>query len=148
MKGYAFVQYALPEDAQQAIVDLKKRKFKNQKVLSMEMARHRHRQGDRNSKEIDQKQENADTTEPLAEISPKVDIDIKQLREKGRQFKVLQRTLLVRNIVVSCTKKQFYKKAKKYGNLKLLSMPRELNLPAKETIEISGQGELISLSVA
>jgi len=37
-KGYGFVQYAIPEDATRAIEELKNKKFREERILRMELA--------------------------------------------------------------------------------------------------------------
>jgi len=41
-KGYGFVQYAIPEDATRAIEELKNKKFREERILRMELALKKH----------------------------------------------------------------------------------------------------------
>ncbi|KAG0348094.1 RNA recognition motif-containing protein, partial [Podila humilis] len=132
-KGFGFVQFVLPEDADKAINDLRGTKFLKQRPLIMEKAVKKSQEdGDKPKKEFKPKPK----TEKAKQ--PKKDVTDEEPKEKNYSFQ----TVVLKGLNKEITKKHIYKKARKSGDVKEIIYPvsvkpevAEGEAPGEETIE-------------
>lgn len=162
-KGYGFVQYALPEDADRAVKDLAEVKFRGERKLKIEHALKRGVQHEAGEKEVEKaevikkKQEAKVKREAKAkaavvnkEKSDKSDgnaaATLAPRKTKGHlsaEELLPYRTIVLEGLGKDLTKKHIYKKAKKSGEVTEVVYPvfSQAKEGAEETV-LEGVGEL------
>ncbi|KAF9913988.1 RNA recognition motif-containing protein [Lobosporangium transversale] len=114
-KGYGFVQFVLPEDADKAINDLRGVKFLKQKPLLMEKAVKRsHSTEDKQKKELKPKPKS-----DKPKKSQKVENSQQEHKEKNYSFQ----TVVLKGLGKDITKKHIYKRVRKVGDVKEVIYP-------------------------
>ncbi|KAK9767317.1 RNA recognition motif-containing protein [Basidiobolus ranarum] len=107
-KGYGFVQFVVSEDAERAITELKKVKFRNERTLRIELALKKSHRDDK----------------PVIAKKPKKEVPV--VPEDRARFQKMPSS--VQSIVISglgsdVNKKQIYKKVRKFGEVKEVIFP-------------------------
>lgn len=158
--GYGFVRYALAEDAQQAIDTLSKKKFRGKRTLLLEIAKHRQRHADSkvtsasgvvDAEETSDQEATEMTTEDRPVVAPIAATGANaqaiatgpakpMVFTKGHKDHL--RTVLVRGLPTEVTKKQLYKKARKFGDVKEVVMPVSVGEDAAP-IELAGHARVV-----
>ncbi|KAF9377712.1 RNA recognition motif-containing protein [Podila verticillata] len=115
-KGFGFVQFVLPEDADKAINELRGTKFLKQRPLIMEKAvKKSHEEGDKPKKEFKPKPK---AEKPKQPKQPKKE-ETEEPKEKNYSFQ----TVVLKGLNKEITKKHIYKKARKSGDVKEIIYP-------------------------
>ncbi|ORY03776.1 hypothetical protein K493DRAFT_345951 [Basidiobolus meristosporus CBS 931.73] len=109
-KGYGFVQFVVPEDAERAITELKKVKFRNERTLRIELAL---KKSHRDEKPVIKK---APKKEKAADAAP---VD----RSKFQKMPSSVQTIIVSGLNPEVNKKQIYKKVRKFGEVSEVIFP-------------------------
>ncbi|KAF9332428.1 RNA recognition motif-containing protein [Podila minutissima] len=126
-KGFGFVQFVLPEDADKAIDELRGTKFLKQRPLIMEKAvKKSHEEGDKPKKEFKPKPKTEKPKQPKKE-------ETEEPKEKNYSFQ----TVVLKGLSKEITKKHIYKKARKSGDVKEIIYP----VSVKAEVEGEAQGE-------
>ncbi|KAF9307095.1 RNA recognition motif-containing protein [Mortierella antarctica] len=126
-KGFGFVQFVLPEDADKAINELRGTKFLKQRPLIMEKAvKKSHEEGDKPKKEFKPKPKTEKPKQPKKE-------ETEEPKEKNYSFQ----TVVLKGLNKEITKKHIYKKARKSGDVKEIIYP----VSVKAEAEGEAQGE-------
>ncbi|KAI1317370.1 RNA recognition motif-containing protein [Mortierella claussenii] len=123
-KGFGFVQFVLPEDADKAINDLRGVKFLKQRPLIMEKAVKKSHEGeDKPKKEFkpktkSEKPKKAQKNEEISE----------ETKEKNYSFQ----TVVLKGLSKDITKKHIYKRVRKVGDVKDVIYPVVIKAPEAE----------------
>src|SRR4051812_19773302 len=105
-KGFGFVQYVLAQDAEKALKELKKVKFKGKSTLKMEYAIKKHEK----------------PPEPFQKvIKRKFSLQDDNNNEKVIKMEFMEnhgdRTIILQGLPKTLTRKKIYKKVRKFGNV-------------------------------
>ncbi|KAG0054290.1 RNA recognition motif-containing protein [Gryganskiella cystojenkinii] len=112
-KGFGFVQFVLPEDADKAIQELRGTKFLKQRPLIMEKAVKKAQDGEeRPKKEFKQKPKADKPKQAQKEVT-------EEPKEKNYSFQ----TVVLKGLGKDITKKHIYKKVRKSGEVKEVIFP-------------------------
>ncbi|RKO90936.1 hypothetical protein BDK51DRAFT_12925, partial [Blyttiomyces helicus] len=103
-KGYGYVTFALPEDAEKALKELKKEKFLDKRTLRIELAIRKKKQP--------QKPKSAD------DAAPKTPREPREPRKEARKSR-----LIIRNLAFLCTEAHLRNVFKRYGRIVECSVP-------------------------
>ncbi|KAF9420462.1 RNA recognition motif-containing protein, partial [Entomortierella beljakovae] len=126
-KGFGFVQFVLPEDAEKAINDLRGVKFLKQRPLIMEKAVKKSHDGEEKpKKEFKQK--------PKPKKTKEVEENPEEPKEKNYSFQ----TVVLKGLTKDITKKQIYKKVRKAGDVMGVIYPvyiKDPEVPAGDDTE-------------
>ncbi|CAG8811354.1 2980_t:CDS:1, partial [Racocetra fulgida] len=106
-RGFGFVQYVLSQDAERAIKELKKVKFRNQKILKLEFALKKHEKPPNIEKKSDKK------------------LNLKKSQVEKTENKGSNRTLIVEGLPKDVTRKKIYEIVRKFGNIEDIIFPIE-----------------------
>ncbi|KAJ3043184.1 hypothetical protein HK097_001801 [Rhizophlyctis rosea] len=137
-RGYGYVTFALAEDAERAVKDLKKVKFEGGRSLRIEFALRKKVVGDRKAAGLPVDPDHTPKSAKKQSTKPsREDSEIKSEDEKdddlpptpssaprhSRQTPLNMGTIEIHNLPDGVTKKQLYKKVRKYGEVKELIFP-------------------------
>ncbi|KAF9195597.1 RNA recognition motif-containing protein [Haplosporangium sp. Z 11] len=112
-RGYGFVQFVLPEDADKALTELRNTKFLKQKPLLMEKAKKKtHEEEGKPKKEFKPKPK---TDKPKKEKKEETE----EPKEKNYSFQ----TVVLKGLSKDITKKHIYKRVRKVGDVKEVIYP-------------------------
>ncbi|KAI8896447.1 hypothetical protein BC833DRAFT_622115 [Globomyces pollinis-pini] len=129
--GCGYVQYAMAEDAQKALIDLKKKKFMNKRTLKIQTAVRKSVVAKRKEDGISLNLEEEIEKKKLKELE-RIKRQVKVVPEgpgklpKGNQLpKNLEKstTILISNLPVDVTKNVLYKKVRKFGTVNEIILP-------------------------
>ncbi|KAF9087100.1 RNA recognition motif-containing protein [Mortierella sp. AD031] len=136
-KGFGFVQFVLPEDADKAINDLRGIKFLKQRPLIMEKAVKKSHDGeDKPKKEFKPKPK---TEKPKNEKSKQAKKDdTEEPKEKNYSFQ----TVVLKGLSKDITKKHIYKKVRKSGEVKEVIYPVITKAPEAAEGEAKGEDQV------
>ncbi|CAG8795495.1 46225_t:CDS:10, partial [Gigaspora margarita] len=112
-RGFGFVQYVLNQDAERALKELKKVKFRGQRTLKMEFALKKHEKPPK----IEKKSIKLNNAK-----KPKVE---KTEKKSSKKYVITNRTLVVEGLPNDVTRKKIYKKVRKFGDVEDIIFPIE-----------------------
>ncbi|KAF0521883.1 RNA-binding domain-containing protein [Gigaspora margarita] len=112
-RGFGFVQYVLNQDAERALKELKKVKFRGQRTLKMEFALKKHEKPPK----IEKKSIKLNNAK-----KPKVE---KTEKKSSKKYVITNRTLVVEGLPNDVTRKKIYKKVRKFGYVEDIIFPIE-----------------------
>ncbi|KAJ3010994.1 RNA recognition motif-containing protein [Thoreauomyces humboldtii] len=126
-KGYGYVSYALPEDAERAVKDLKKKKFMETRTLKVDFAVHKKVAEDRKAAGLSVNPDDPDRPKPkpkpravLPRSDPSASSTSTSVAPSAAPYKprvTKQITVEVSGLPADVTQKQVYKKVRKYGEV-------------------------------
>ncbi|KAJ3181098.1 RNA recognition motif-containing protein [Gaertneriomyces sp. JEL0708] len=124
-KGYGYVAYALPEDAETALKELKKKKFLGTRTLRIEYALKKKVSEERKAAGIPGDAEH-EVPKPVSRLMPKpvsaTSVSSPQLRKPAQSRTIIAISGLAQDL----SKKQLYKKVRKYGDVADLVFPMSI----------------------
>ena len=138
------MQFSMAEDAQKALKEATAKKF-GQRTLKLDLAKHRQRQDGAHDPTAGESYEDSSIkAEAPAEM---LAMDAKKAPMKAAKAKKADltylRTALVRGLPHDLTKKQLYKKARKYGDIEEIIYPVQIGVLDKtlEPLDAKGHGK-------
>ncbi|KAJ3277347.1 RNA recognition motif-containing protein [Borealophlyctis nickersoniae] len=116
-KGYGYVTFALPEDAERALKELKKAKFQGKRTLRIELALKKKVAEERKAAgppagQDHQQKSKKKLSRPAADGAATAESPIRKSPKRASQA-----TLEISGLPEDVTKKQIYKKARKHGSV-------------------------------
>ncbi|KAI8599397.1 hypothetical protein EDD21DRAFT_161376 [Dissophora ornata] len=123
-KGYGFVQFVLPDDADKAITELRGVKFLKQKPLIMEKAVKKSHDGEDKPKREIKPKPKTDKPKKTKEAAESPE----EPKEKNYSFQ----TVILKGLGKDITKKHIYKKVRKVGDVKEVIYPVIAKAPEGE----------------
>ncbi|KAF9901274.1 RNA recognition motif-containing protein [Linnemannia zychae] len=133
-KGFGFVQFVLPEDADKAITELRGTKFLKQRPLIMEKAVKKSHDGEDKPKKEFKPKTKADKPKNDKPKQAKKE-ETEEPKEKNYSFQ----TVVLKGLGKDITKKHIYKKVRKSGDVKEVIYPVITKAP--EALEGEQKGE-------
>ncbi|KAF9938412.1 RNA recognition motif-containing protein, partial [Mortierella alpina] len=126
-KGFGFVQFVLPEDADKAMEELRGKKFLKQKPLLIEKAKKKLQEGEEKPKREFKQAPKARTDKPKQAKKE----ESEESKEKNYSFQ----TVVLKGLGKDITKKHIYKKVRKAGDVKEVIYP----VMVKSTDDAAGE---------
>ncbi|KAJ3043879.1 RNA recognition motif-containing protein [Rhizophlyctis rosea] len=149
-RGYGYVTYALPEDAERAVKDLKKVKFEGTRTLRIELALRKKVATDRKAAGLPIDPEHTPKKPKKSKSEGETDVKPEDEDEKDEDESIPVPTtprsgnlpqnlgaIEIHNLPEGLTKKQLYKKVRKFGEVQELVFP----VPKVEASEIKKEDE-------
>ena len=124
--GCGYVIYADPEDASRAIKELKKVEFQGKRRLRIELAIRKKiikesKESTDPSDSLNDSKDSKDSNEDSNDASMDKSMDTSMEKEKEKQ--IYRKSLILSQLPLDITKKQLYKKVRKYGTIKSIVFP-------------------------
>ena len=116
--GCGFVQFAMPEDAAKALVELNKVKFMDKRILKMEMAKKKKKK----VRQSETPEEEKEVVSPKRKKTVKKPVD-EQKPIISNPAEAPTHSVMVTGLPAGVSQKQLYKKLRKYGEVKQLTFP-------------------------
>ncbi|KAG0312435.1 RNA recognition motif-containing protein [Linnemannia gamsii] len=136
-KGFGFVQFVLPEDADKAINELRGTKFLKQRPLIMEKAVKKSHDGEDKPKKEFKPKPKADKPKNDKAKQAKKD-ETEEPKEKNYSFQ----TVVLKGLGKDITKKHIYKKVRKSGEVKEVIYPVITKAPEAAEGEQKGEDQV------
>ncbi|KAG0378541.1 RNA recognition motif-containing protein [Mortierella sp. AD032] len=136
-KGFGFVQFVLPEDADKAITELRATKFLKQRPLIMEKAVKKSHDGEEKPKKEFKPKPKTDKPKTDKPKQAKKE-ETEEPKEKNYSFQ----TVVLKGLGKDITKKHIYKKVRKAGEVKEVIFPVITKAPEAAEGEEKGEDQV------
>ncbi|CAG8435548.1 8466_t:CDS:1 [Funneliformis caledonium] len=117
-KGFGFVQFVLTQDAEKALKELKKVKFRGKSTLKMEYAIKKHEKLPEHNQKVIKRKFSLDENISKKKLVKK---ESKGFIEKVDNNNV--RTIVLKGLAKDLTRKKIYKKVRKFGDIQDMKFP-------------------------
>ncbi len=117
-KGFGFVQFVLAQDAEKALKELKKVKFRGKSTLKMEYAIRKHEKPPEPTQKIIKRKFSLEENNNKRKIVKK-ELIIEKVDNN--------RTIVLKGLPKDLTRKKIYKKVRKFGNVQDMEFPNGEN---------------------
>ncbi|CAG8444368.1 12677_t:CDS:2 [Funneliformis mosseae] len=117
-KGFGFVQFVLTQDAEKALKELKKVKFRGKSTLKMEYAIKKHEKLPEHNQKVIKRKFSLDENISKQKLVKK---ESKGFIEKVDSNNV--RTIVLKGLAKDLTRKKIYKKVRKFGDIQDMKFP-------------------------